>query len=198
MEGTAVFGRLTWHTAKVLDLREETSNARTIAFAVRGWPGHVAGQHVDVRLTAPDGYSAVRSYSIVSAPNLEGRVEITVERIPAGEVSPYLTLELMVGDEVELRGPIGGWFVWRSDQTEPIQLLAGGSGIVPLMGMIRSHAVSKEYCSISIVVFSARTRIHTLPPGTRGSVFPARACQRELCIHSIRSEGLVRAPTTRE
>jgi ferredoxin-NADP reductase len=151
MEGTAVFGRLTWHTAKVLDLRAETANARTIAFAVRGWPGHVAGQHVDVRLTAPDGYSAVRSYSIASAPNLEGRVEITVERIPAGEVSPYLTLELMVGDEVELRGPIGGWFVWRSDQTEPIQLLAGGSGIVPLMGMIRSHAVAKSTAAFRLL-----------------------------------------------
>ena len=106
---------------------------------MREWPGHVAGQHVDVRLTAPDGYSAVRSYSIASAPSSDGRIEITVERLPNGEVSPYLTQEVMVGDELELRGPIGGWFVWQSDQMEPIQLVAGGSGIVPLMAMIRSR-----------------------------------------------------------
>ena len=144
MAGTTLFGRLTWHTATVLDLRDETATARTITLAVRGWPGHVAGQHIDVRLTAPDGYSAVRSYSIASAPNLDGRLEITVERIPTGEVSPYLTQAIAVGDELELRGPIGGWFVWHSDQTEAIQLLAGGSGIVPLMGMIRSRALAKS------------------------------------------------------
>jgi ferredoxin-NADP reductase len=91
-------------------------------------------------LTAPDGYSAVRSYSIASAPSSDGRIEITVERLPNGEVSPYLTQEVRVGDDLELRGPIGGWFVWRSQQTEPIQLVAGGSGIVPLMAMIRSRA----------------------------------------------------------
>jgi len=131
---------VTWRSATVVGLRDETATARTIALAVRDWPGHVAGQHVDVRLTAPDGYSAVRSYSIASAPNSDGRIEITVERLPNGEVSPYLTKELMVGDDLELRGPIGGWFVWRRDQTEPIQLVAGGAGIVPLMAMIRSRA----------------------------------------------------------
>jgi len=93
-----------------------------------------------VRLTAPDGYSAVRSYSIASAPNAEGRVELTVERLADGEVSPYLTQELAVGERLELRGPIGGWFVWRTRQPERIQLIAGGSGIVPLMAMIRSRA----------------------------------------------------------
>ena len=139
MAGAAVLGRVTWRVGTVLDLRDETANARTIKLAVRDWPGHVAGQHVDVRLTAPDGYSAARSYSIASAPNGEGRVEITVERLANGEVSPYLTQELMVSDELELRGPIGGWFVWDSKQTEPIQLVAGGSGIVPLMAMIRSR-----------------------------------------------------------
>ena len=107
---------------------------------VPDWPGHVAGQHVDVRLTAPDGYSAARSYSIASAPSSNKRIEITVERLPNGEVSPYLTQELSVGDDLELRGPVGRWFVWGSDQTEPIQLVAGGSGIVPLMAMIRSRA----------------------------------------------------------
>ena len=129
-----------WRVVKVVALRDETSSARTIAFKVPDWPGHLAGQHVDVRLTAPDGYSAVRSYSIASAPDLESRIEITVERLPDGEVSPYLTQELAVGDQLELRGPIGGWFVWRTQQTEHVQLIAGGSGIVPLMAMIRSRA----------------------------------------------------------
>src|SRR5437868_1052085 len=129
-----------WRVGTVVALHDETPTARTITLQVPDWPGHVAGQHVDVRLTAADGYSAVRSYSIASAPNAQGRVELTVERLPDGEVSPYLTQELAVGDRVELRGPIGGWFVWRSQQTEPIQLIAGGSGIVPLIAMIRSRA----------------------------------------------------------
>ena len=129
-----------WRVGKVVAVRDETTSARTIALKVLDWPGHVAGQHVDVRLTAPDGYSAVRSYSIASAPNSESCVEITVERLPDGEVSPYLTQELAVGDQLELRGPIGGWFVWRTQQSEHVQLIAGGSGIVPLMAMIRSRA----------------------------------------------------------
>src|SRR5215471_14861183 len=129
-----------WLVGKVIALRNETATARTITLEVPGWPGHVAGQHVDVRLTAPDGYSAVRSYSIASEPNLDRRVELTIERLPDGEVSPYLTEELALDDRLELRGPIGGWFVWRTQQTEPIQLIAGGSGIVPLMAMIRSGA----------------------------------------------------------
>jgi ferredoxin-NADP reductase len=128
-----------WHVGKVIALHDETATARTMTLEVADWPAHVAGQHVDVRLTAPDGYSAVRSYSIASAPNSEGRVDLTVERLDNGEVSPYLTQELAVGDRLELRGPIGGWFVWRTHQTEPIQLVAGGSGIVPLMSMIRSR-----------------------------------------------------------
>jgi ferredoxin-NADP reductase len=129
-----------WRLGTVVALHDETAMARTISLEVPDWPGHVAGQHVDVRLTASDGYSAVRSYSIASAPNSERRVELTVERLANGEVSPYLTRELVVGDRLELRGPIGGWFVWRPQQTEPIQLIAGGSGIVPLMAMIRSRA----------------------------------------------------------
>ncbi|PWT80286.1 MAG: oxidoreductase [Acidobacteria bacterium] len=129
-----------WRVGTIVALHGETATTRTISLEVPGWPGHVAGQHVDVRLTAPDGYSAVRSYSIASAPNSEGSVQITVERLPNGEVSPYLTEEVAVGDRLELRGPIGGWFVWRTQQTEPIQLIAGGSGIVPLMAMIRSRA----------------------------------------------------------
>jgi ferredoxin-NADP reductase len=128
-----------WRIGTVVALHDETATARTIALEVKDWPNHVAGQHVDVRLTASDGYSAVRSYSIASASNSEGRVELTIERLPKGEVSPYLTQELAVGDRLELRGPIGGWFVWRTQQTEPIQLIAGGSGIVPLMAMLRSR-----------------------------------------------------------
>src|SRR5215470_10123970 len=130
-----------WRVGTVIALHDETATARTITLEISEWPGHIAGQHVDVRLTASDGYSAVRSYSIASAPNAERRVEITVERLPDGEVSPYLTQEIAVGDPLEVRGPIGGWFVWRTQQTEPIQLVAGGSGIVPLMAMIRSRAL---------------------------------------------------------
>ena len=133
-----------WRVGTVVALHDETATARTITLEVSDWPGHVAGQHVDVRLTASDGYSAVRSYSIASAPNSERRVELTVERLPNGEVSPYLTQEVAVGDRLELRGPIGGWFVWHTAQTEPIQLVAGGSGVVPLMAMIRSRASARS------------------------------------------------------
>ena len=140
-----------WHVGKVTALHEETATARTIILEVADWPGHVAGQHVDVRLTAADGYSAVRSYSIASGPNSEGRVELTVELLPNGEVSPYLTQELTVGDRLELRGPIGGWFVWRTHQTEPIQLVAGGSGIVPLMSMIRSRTSARSAASFRLL-----------------------------------------------
>src|SRR5438552_16452495 len=140
---TALLGRrVMWRVGTVVAFHDETPTARTITLQVADWPSHVAGQHVDVRLTASDGYSAVRSYSIASAPNSERRVELTVERLPDGEVSPYLTQEIAVSDCLELRGPIGGWFVWRAKQTEPIQLVAGGSGIVPLMAMIRSRALA--------------------------------------------------------
>ena len=128
-----------WRVGTVLALHDETTTARTITLTVPGWPDHLAGQHVDVRLTAADGYSAVRSYSIASAPN-QSRVEIAVERLPDGEVSPYLTQQVAVSDRLELRGPIGSWFVWQVQQTEPVQLVAGGSGIVPLMSMVRSRA----------------------------------------------------------
>src|SRR5499426_3033313 len=139
--GAALLGRrIMWRVGTVVALQDETPTARTITLEVPDWPGHLAGQHVDVRLTASDGYSAVRSYSIASAPNSERRIQLTVERLPNGEVSPYLTQEVAVGDRLELRGPIGGWFVWRTEQTESIQLVAGGSGVVPLMAMIRSRA----------------------------------------------------------
>jgi ferredoxin-NADP reductase len=136
--GTAVLGRLTWRVAEVVDIVTETPRVKTLAFDVPGWPGHRAGQHVDVRLTAEDGYQAQRSYSIGSAP--EGtRVELTVERLDDGEVSPYLTDELRRGDQIELRGPVGGYFVWEPSQGGPLLLVAGGSGVVPLMAMIRTR-----------------------------------------------------------
>jgi ferredoxin-NADP reductase len=113
--------------------------ARTIVLDVPGWPGHVAGQHVDVKLTAPDGYSAQRSYSI-AAPLSGDRVELTVQLVPDGEVSPYLVDELLPTDELEIRGPIGGWFTWHATDPGPVLLVAGGSGIVPLMAMIRERA----------------------------------------------------------
>jgi ferredoxin-NADP reductase len=141
MARAAVLGRVSWRVATVRELRDETPTARTLALDVPGWPGHDAGQHVDVRLTAPDGYTAVRSYSIASAAD-GNRVELTVQQVPDGEVSPYLGHVLAVDDPLELRGPVGGWFVWRPSQPEPVQLLAGGSGIVPLMAMLRAHAGS--------------------------------------------------------
>jgi ferredoxin-NADP reductase len=139
MARAAVLGRLTWLVATVTAVRDETSTARTIVLDVPGWPGHAAGQHVDVRLTAEDGYSAQRSYSIASAPD-RSRLELTVQRLPDGEVSPYLAQTLRVGYPLELRGPIGGWFVWDPADPAPVLLVAGGSGIVPLMAMIRARA----------------------------------------------------------
>jgi ferredoxin-NADP reductase len=154
MAGTAVLGRLIWHVATVVSLRDETASARTIAFHIDGWPGHEAGQHVDVRLTAADGYTATRSYSIASRPGGD-TLEITVEVIENGEVSPYLVHEIAVGDKVEVRGPIGGWFVWRPVQTEPVQLIGGGSGLVPLMSMIRAR-VNSENTSPFRLLYSVR------------------------------------------
>ncbi len=130
--------RLNWHVAEVVDVRDETPAARTLVLDVPAWPGHLPGQHVDVRLTAEDGYSTQRSYSVASVSD-GSRVELTVQRVDDGEVSPYLTQVLEVGDEVELRGPVGGWFVWRPSDTAPVLLVAGGSGIVPLMAMIRAR-----------------------------------------------------------
>src|SRR5579862_9795687 len=113
MAGTALLGGVTCRTAKVIGLQDETATARSLTLDVRDWPGHIAGQHVDVRLTSTDGYSAVRSYSIASAPSVNRSIEVTIERLPDGEFSPYLTQDVAVGDELEVRGPIGGWFIWR-------------------------------------------------------------------------------------
>jgi ferredoxin-NADP reductase len=166
----AVPGRLNWQVATLAAARNETATARTLVFDVPGWLGHLAGQHVDVKLTAEDGYSAQRSYSIASAPD-GASLELTVQRIADGEVSPYLTEVLQTGDKLELRGPIGGWFVWNARhpvlrgveggasplrQAAPVLLVAGGSGVVPLMAMIRAHAGAKSEVPLRLV-YSVRT-----------------------------------------
>ena len=151
--------RLEWRVARVVDVRDETPRARTIVLDVPNWPGHRAGQHVDVRLVAEDGYQAQRSYSIASPPE-DPTVALTVERLDDGEVSPYLVSELRRGDGLEIRGPIGGYFVWDVAVGGPLLLVAGGSGIVPLMAMLRRHARAdaRERAAVSVrLLYSART-----------------------------------------
>ena len=130
---------IAWLIAEVTDVAVETPRVKTIRLAIPGWRGHLPGQHVDIRLTAEDGYQAQRSYSIASAPEDEG-VAITVERLPDGEVSTFLNDELRAGDRIELRGPLGGYFTWTVDRGGPLAFVAGGSGVVPLMAMVRRRA----------------------------------------------------------
>jgi len=150
----AVLGRLNWRLGEVVELIDETPRVRTIGLDIPDWPGHRAGQHVDVRLTAEDGYQAQRSYSIASAPE-DGRIMLTVERLADGEVSPYLVDELRLGDVLELRGPIGGYFVWEAGMGGPLLLVAGGSGVVPLMAMLRHRAGSNSKAA-SKLIYSSR------------------------------------------
>jgi len=135
--------------------RPETAAARTLVLDVPDWPGHVAGQHVDVRLTAEDGYQAERSYSIASAPETT-ELELTIERIDDGEVSPYLADDVREGDQFELRGPIGGYFAWRVEDGGPLLLVAGGSGIVPLMAMLRHRAAQRSAVAAQVLVSARR------------------------------------------
>jgi ferredoxin-NADP reductase len=130
--------RRAWRSARLVQRWPETATASSLRLEVPEWPGHLAGQHVDVRLTAADGYQAARSYSL-AAPANGDLIEITVQEVTDGEVSSYLAEEAAAGDAVEVRGPVGGWFVWRPEQSEPVLLVAGGSGVVPLMAMIRSR-----------------------------------------------------------
>ena len=130
--------RRAWRPAVLVERRAETPSASTLVLEVPGWPGHLAGQHLDVRLTAPDGYQAARSYSL-AAPADGERVEITVQAVPDGEVSSFLVGDAVSGDSVEVRGPVGGWFVWKPEDRGPVLLVAGGSGVVPLMAMVRSR-----------------------------------------------------------
>src|SRR3982074_481970 len=131
-----------WQVATVTSVRTETPEVKTLTLALPNWMPHRPGQHYDVRLTAQDGYSAQRSYSVASEPERTGEIDITVERIGDGEVSPYLDDTVVVGDRFEVRGPIGGYFVWDSSIGGPLLLVAGGSGVVPLMAMLRHRAVA--------------------------------------------------------
>jgi ferredoxin-NADP reductase len=161
-----------WKVGVVKSARTETPSARSLVIDVPGWPGNKAGQHLDLRLTAPDGYTATRSYSIASAGD-GTLVELAVDELPDGEVSPYLVEDVMVGDEIELRGPLGGWFVWEPETTgdgtliagskaadgavvQPVQLIGGGSGVVPLMAMIRAHKASASSARFRLL-YSVRT-----------------------------------------
>jgi ferredoxin-NADP reductase len=145
-----------WQLGELVELVQETPRVASLFFDVPDWPGHLAGQHVDVRLTAEDGYQVERSYSIASAPE-EARVALTVERLDDGEVSPYLVGELRTGDKLELRGPIGGYFVWRAGADQrPVLLIGGGSGVVPLMAMLRHRAAAGSRTPVRLL-YSSRT-----------------------------------------
>ena len=133
---------INWQIASVKDIKPETANVKSFTLTLPAWMRHRAGQHYDIRLTAEDGYQAQRSYSIASEPEREGEVDITVERIDDGEVSAYMHDVLIRGDSIEMRGPIGGYFVWEATMQEPLLLIAGGSGVVPLMSMIRHRAAT--------------------------------------------------------
>ena len=176
MAGTAVLGglaqpaRLPWQAARVAEARQETPRVRTLVLEVPDWPGHHPGQHVDIRLTAEDGYQAQRSYSIASPPR-EPRVEVTVELLPDGEVSPYLTEVIQPGDLLDVRGPIGGYFVWSPEPARPLALVGGGSGVVPLMCMLRHRAST------------AATRAGDVPPARL--LFSARSGEERIYLAEL-------------
>jgi ferredoxin-NADP reductase len=146
---------LEWQLATVTAIRDETPTVRSFTLLLPGWAGHRPGQHVDLRLTAADGYSVERSYSIASEPERTGEVDITVERIPGGEVSPFLHEVVVPGDKLEVRGPIGGYFVWEAAIGGPLLLIAGGSGVVPLMAMARHRAKAGSHVPTRLL-FSSR------------------------------------------
>ena len=178
---TAAPTRLEWRVATVVSIREETRRVRTLVLDVPHWPGHRAGQHVDVRLVAEDGYQAQRSYSIASAPE-SPTLELTVERLEDGEVSPYLGDVLQPGDGLELRGPIGGYFVWDVTLRGPLLLVAGGSGIVPLMAMLRHRAAADDSTRAQTPVrllYSARTAEDIIYSGELARLGAAREVRVE-------------------
>lgn len=148
--------RLPWLIAAVSGLRRETASAKTIVLDVPDWPGHLAGQHIDLRLTAEDGYSTQRSYSLASASASTSRIEITVQSVEDGEVSSFLLTELRVGDQLEVRGPIGGYFTWLPASVAPLMLIAGGSGVVPLVAMLRTRQ-AKWSGTPARLLYSSRT-----------------------------------------
>ncbi|MGD8194653.1 ferredoxin reductase [Herbiconiux sp. P18] len=146
---------MNWAVADVVGIREETPTARTLMLRVPEWPGALAGQHIDIRLTAPDGYQAARSYSLSSAAD-DPVVAVSVELMPDGEVSPYLVRGVSVGDQLEVIGPLGGWFVWRPTQTEPIRMIGGGSGVAPLVSILRTHIASGNTAPVRLL-YSVRS-----------------------------------------
>jgi ferredoxin-NADP reductase len=168
MARAAIQRRLIWRTAEVLDNRAETPRVHRLVLDVPDWPGHLPGQHVVVRLTAEDGYTAQRSYSLASPPDV-AQLHLTVERLDGGEVSPYLTDEVQRGDRLELRGPIGGYFVWsaaadRADgeqRPRPVQLVAGGSGVAPFLAMVEHHG-SRHSSTPLRLLYSTRTAADVL------------------------------------
>ncbi len=201
---------LEWQLASVKAVRPETSRVKTFTLALPEWVAHQAGQHYDIRLTAEDGYQAERSYSIASEPERRNEIDLTVERIEDGEVSPYLHDIAVPGDTLEVRGPIGGYFVWQAHQLEPLLLVAGGSGIVPLMAMIRHRVAGRSMVPVRLL-YSSRTFddinyaselsrlvandsslgvLHTLtrsqPPGWRGY---ARRIDREMLREALEPLG---------
>src|SRR5262245_18846922 len=156
MARAALPRRLNWQLAKVVDVIQETPRCTSLLLEPPAWPGHRAGQHVDIRLTAEAGYQAQRSYSIASGPE-DTELALTIERLDDGEVSPYLADELRPGDELELRGPIGGYFVWQPSSGGPLLLIAGGSGVVPFRSMLRQHASSGSDAAVRLL-YSARSQ----------------------------------------
>ena len=165
-------GRLTWLVGEVVSRVDETARVRSLVLDCPDWPGHQPGQHVDIRLTADDGYQAERSYSIAT-PADGNRVTVTVERIDGGEVSPYLVDELQVGDRLELRGPIGGWFVWKPELGGPLLLVAGGSGLVPLMAMVRARVATGSDAPVRLLL-SARTAEDVIYAAELGTISGGR------------------------
>jgi ferredoxin-NADP reductase len=147
--------RLEWRLAEVREILVETPRVKSLMLQIDGWPGHLPGQHVDVRLTSQDGYQAERSYSIASAPE-DSRLELTVEKVEDGEVSPYLVDELRIGGQFELRGPIGGYFVWTAETGGPLCLIAGGSGVAPLMAMLR-HRNRARSRAPTVLLYSSKS-----------------------------------------
>jgi len=181
----------------LLERRTESPSARTLVLQVDEWAGHLPGQHVDVRLTAEDGYQTARSYSLAAPPDGD-RLEITVQRADGGEVSPFLADDLEVGDRVELRGPLGGWFVWRPEDPGPVLLVAGGSGVVPLMAMIRARAgVSRAPFRLIYSVRTPEDRLYAAELRRRaaedGGLDVSYVYTREAPADSPRPPGRIRA-----
>jgi ferredoxin-NADP reductase len=180
MARAALSGRLTWQLGRVVEIVDETPRCRSLGLELVEWAGHRAGQHVDVRLTAEDGYQAQRSYSIASAPE-DGELVLTVERLEDGEVSPYLAGELRVGDELELRGPIGGYFVWEQDLGGPLLMIAGGSGVVPFRAMLR-HWASGDRTTQSRLIYSSRSLIDVIYRAELMSLAPQNGAEVHLTL----------------